>query len=101
MIDVEKAKEAREIIKHYERYHPHDLNSYSLLGQVEAMLGNEIETAIIHSEYYYLSGETRLEIEKLKFIKQRYKMDYYQEQRVMARLSELEYEFELEKDIKL
>ena len=40
-------------------------------------------------------------VEKLKFIKQRYKMDYYQEQRVMARLSELEYEFELEKDIKL
>ena len=101
LIDVEKAKEAREIIKHYERYHPHDLNSYSLLGQVEAMLGNEIETAIIHSEYYYLSGETRLAIEKLKFIKQRYKMDYYQEQRVMARPSELEYEFELEKDIKL
>ena len=65
LIDVEKAKEAREIIKHYERYHPHDLNSYSLLGQVEAMLGNEIETAIIHSEYYYLSGETRLAIEKL------------------------------------
>ena len=30
-----------------------------------------------------------------------YKMDYYQEQRVTARLSELEYELELEQDIKL
>ena len=101
LMDVGKAKETRDIIKKYERHHSHDLNSYALLGQAESMLGNEIETAILQSEFYYLSGETRLAVEKLKFIKQRYKMDYYQEQRVMARLSELEYELELEEDIKL
>ncbi len=101
LMDVGKAKETRDIIKKYERHHSHDLNSYALLGQAESMLGNEIETAILQSEFYYLAGETKLAIEKLKFIKQRYKMDYYQEQRVMARLSELEYELELEEDIKL
>ena len=101
LMDVGKAKETRDIIKKYERHHSHDLNSYALLGQAESMLGNEIETAILQSEFYYLAGETKLAVEKLKFITQRYKMDYYQEQRVMARLSELEYELELEEDIKL
>ena len=101
LVDVGRAKEARDIMKNYERHHSHDLNSYALLGQAESMLGNEIETAILQSEYYYLAGETKLAVEKLKFIKQRYKMDYYQEQSVSARLSELEYEFELEQDIKL
>jgi len=101
LMDVGKAEETRDIIKKYERHHSHDLNSYALLGQAESMLGNEIETAILQSEFYYLAGETKLAVEKLKFIKQRYKMDYYQEQRVIARLSELEYELELEEDIKL
>jgi len=101
LVDVGRAEEARDIMKNYERHHSHDLNSYALLGQAESMLGNEIETAILQSEYYYLAGETKLAVEKLKFIKQRYKMDYYQEQSVSARLLELEYEFELEQDIKL
>ena len=72
-----------------------------MLGQAEAMLGNEIETAIIQSEYYFLAGETKLAVDKLKFIKQQYKLDYYQDQRVSARMLELEYELELEKDVKL
>lgn len=101
LLDVSKAKEAREILKNYERHYAHDLNSYTLLGQAEAMLGNEIETAILQTEFYYLAGETKLAVDKLKFIKQRYKMDYYQEQRVTARLSELEYELELEEGINL
>ena len=67
-LDVGKAKETRDIIKKYERHHSHDLNSYALLGQAESMLGNEIETAILQSEFYYLAGETKLAVEKLKFI---------------------------------
>ncbi|MFL2556205.1 MAG: M48 family metalloprotease [Gammaproteobacteria bacterium] len=101
LMDIGKAEEARKIIKNYERYHSHDLNSYALLGQIEGMLGNEIETAILQSEFYYLSGETKLAIEKLKFIKQQFNMNYYQEQRVIARLIELQYELDLENDIKL
>ena len=101
LMDVGRAKETRDIMKNYERHHSHDLNSYALLGQAESALGNEIETAILHAEYYYLAGETKLAVEKLKFIKQRYKMDYYQEQRVTARLTELQYELELEEDIKI
>lgn len=101
LLDVKKAKKAREILKNYERHHTHDLNTYSLLGQAEAMLDNEIETAFIQAEYYYLAANTKLAIDKLKFIKQQYKLDYYQEQRAAARLTEFEYELELEESLNL
>ena len=101
LLDVKKAKQARDILKNYERYYSHDLNTYSLLGQAEAMLGNEIETAFIHAEYYFFSANTKLAIDKLKFIKQQYKLDYYQKQRVDARLADFEYELELEENLNL
>ena len=101
LLDVRRAKDARDVLKKYERYYSHDLNTYSLLGQAEAMLGNEIETAFIQAEYYYLSSQTRLAIDKLKFIKQRYSLDYYQEQRAIARMTEFEYELGLEESLNL
>ncbi|NOG60561.1 MAG: M48 family metallopeptidase [Proteobacteria bacterium] len=101
LLDVKKAKEARDILKNYERHYEHDLTTYSLLGQAEAMLGNEIETAFIQAEYYFLAANTKLAVDKLKFIKQQYKLDYYQEQRATARLAELEYELELEENLNL
>ncbi len=101
LLDVKKAKEARDILKNYERHYSHDLNTYSLLGQAEAMLGNEIETAFIQAEYYFLAANTKLAVDKLKFIKQQYKLDYYQEQRASARLAEFEYELELEENLNL
>ena len=101
LLDVKRATQARDILKNYERFHTHDLRSYSLLGQAEAMLGNEIEVAILQSEYYYLAGDTKSAVDKLKFIKQQYTLDYYQEQRITARMTEFEYELELQKDLKL
>lgn len=100
LLDVKQAKEAKKIIKNYARVHTHDLVTYSLLGQAEAQLGNEIETALLQVEYYYLSGETKLALDKLKFIEQKYKLNYYQQQRVTARNTELKYELGLEKSIK-
>ena len=100
LLDLSNGKEARDILKKYERHHKHDLESYSLLGQAEAMLGNEIETAILQSEYYYLAAQTRLAVDKLKFIKRQYRVDYYQEQRINARMIELEYELELEEGLR-
>lgn len=101
LLDVKRAKEARKILKNFERHYSHDLNTFSLLGQAEAMLGNEIETAFIQAEYYFLAANTKLAIDKLKFIKQQYKLDYYQEQRATARLTEFEYELELEESLNL
>ncbi len=101
LLDVKRAKQARDILKNYERHYSHDLNTYSLLGQAEAMLGNEIETAFIQAEYYFLAANTKLAVDKLKFIQQQYKLDYYQEQRATARMTEFEYELELEENLDL
>lgn len=101
LLDVKEAEQAREVLKNYERHYSNDLSTYSLLGQAEAMLGNEIETAFIHAEYYFYSANTKLAIDKLKFIKQRYKLDYYQEQRLKARLADFEYELDLEENLNL
>ncbi|MEQ8426533.1 MAG: M48 family metalloprotease [Gammaproteobacteria bacterium] len=101
LLDVKKGEKARELLKEYERFYPHDLNTYALLGQAEAMLGNEIETAIIQADYYFHAGETKLAIDKLKFIQQQYRLDYYQEERVKAKMTELKYELELEKAINI
>ncbi len=101
LLDVKRAKEARDVLKNFERNYSHDLNTYSLLGQAEAMLGNEIETAFIQAEYYFLAANTKLAIDKLKFIKQQYKLDYYQEQRATARMAEFQYELELEENLNL
>jgi predicted Zn-dependent protease len=101
LLDVKRAKEVRGILKNYERHYSHDLTTYSILGQAEAMLGNEIETAFIQAEYYFLAANTKLAIDKLKFIKQQYKLDYYQEQRADARLADFEYELELEENLNL
>ena len=101
LLDVKQAKKARQLLTDYERYYSHTLATYSLLGQAEAMLGNEIEVAMIQVEYYYLAGETGRAIDKLKFIKQQYPLDYYLKERVEARLQELQYELELEESLKL
>ena len=101
LLDVKRAKKARAVLKDYERRQAHDLRSYSLLGQAEALLGNEIEVAILQAEYYYLAGDTDLAVDKLAFIRQHYTLDYYQGQRVAARLAEFEYELELQEALKL
>ncbi len=101
LLDVKQGGKAREILKGYERYYSHDLNTFALLGQAEAMLGNEIETAIIQADYYYLAGETKLAIDKLRFVQQQYSLDYYQEERVKAKMAELKYELELEQAINI
>ena len=101
LLDVKRAKKARAVLKDYERRQAHDLRSYSLLGQAEALLGNEVEVAILQAEYYYLAGDTDLAVDKLAFIRQHYTLDYYQEQRVAARLAEFEYELELQEALKL
>ncbi len=101
LLDVKQAKKARALLKDYERQHAHDLKSYSLLGQAEALLGNDIEVAILQAEYYYLAGDTELALDKLEFTRQQYALDYYQSQRIAARLAEFEYELELQEALKL
>ncbi|MNC97048.1 hypothetical protein D3C83_145860 [compost metagenome] len=56
-----------------------------------------------NAEYYYLSGETRVAIERLRYVLQQQKPppDYYQAERVRARLAYFEQELQIEIDLKL
>ncbi len=94
--------QARDLLKDFGRYHTPDLNYYEQLARVQYEAGDPVESGIANAEYYYLSGETRVAIERLKYVlKQSPRPDYYQEERIHARLAFLEQELEIEKDLKL
>jgi len=93
---------ALELLKRYGKFHDPDLTYYDYLTRAEAELGNNVESGIANAEYYYLSGETRIAIERLKYIlRQQPRPDYYQEERIHARIGHMEIEYEIEKDLKL
>ena len=56
-----------------------------------------------NAEYYFLTGETRVAIEQLKSIlrQNRTRPDYYQEQRILSRITQLEQELQIERELKL
>ena len=94
---------ARDLLKQFGKNNEPDLTYYDFLTRAEAESGNTVESGIANAEYYYLSGETRVAIERLKYIMQQNSPppDYYQQERIMARLSFLEQELQIEKDLKL
>lgn len=95
--------QAKDLLKDFGKYNPPDLAYYEHLARAEYESGNSVESGIANAEYYYLSGETRVAIERLKHVlKQRNpRPDYYQEERIYARLDFLEQELQIERDLKL
>ena len=96
-------QKALVLLKQYGKNNEPDIKYYDYLSRAEAESGHPIESSIAHAEYYYLTGETRVAIEQLKYLlRQRNpKPDYYQEERIRARISDLEQELQLEKDLQL
>lgn len=96
-------EKALKLLKQYGKNNDPDIKYYDYLSRAEADSGHPIEASIAHAEYYYLTGETRVAIEQLKYLlRQREpKPDYYQEERIRARISDLEQELQIEKDLQL
>jgi predicted Zn-dependent protease len=96
-------QKALKLLKEYGKNNDPDIKYYDYLSRAEAESGHPIESSIAHAEYYYLTGETRVAIEQLKYLlRQRNpKPDYYQEERIRARISDLEQELQIEKDLQL
>ncbi|MDX1519544.1 MAG: tetratricopeptide repeat protein, partial [Gammaproteobacteria bacterium] len=101
LLDAEQPEEARKILRRYASSNEPDISFYNLLSQAEAQTGSQIESGIAKAEYYYLLGDTELAIKRLQLAKNQGEPDYYQKERIDARLAQLEYERELEKDLKL
>jgi predicted Zn-dependent protease len=99
LLQAGRPAEAKEILKHYAKYNTPDLTYYNFLTRAEEESGNPVEAGIANAEYYYLSGETRVAIERLRFILQQRDIqpDYYQEERIQARMASYQQDLEIER----
>ncbi len=101
LLDARQPNQARELLNHYYRPQDHDPTYYYLLSQAEAQSGSMANSGIAKAEYYYLTGDTRVAIDKLIHTKRSNSLDYYQREIITARISQLEYELELEEDLQI
>ena len=99
LLDSEQPVEAEKLLQDYNRKNEPDDRYYSLLAQAQAQFGKVAESAITQAEYYYSRGDTQLAVEQLQFVQRQHKLGYYLRSRVSARLTQLEQELELEKDL--
>jgi len=99
LLKAGRPSEAKELLKHYAKYNPPDLTYYNYLTRAEEESGNSVEAGIANAEYYYLSGETRVAIERLRYILQQRDLqpDYYQEERIQARMDLYQQDLEIER----
>jgi predicted Zn-dependent protease len=103
LLTAKRPREARQILAEYGKYHTPDITYYDYLARAEAESGNPIESGMANAEYYFLTGETLVAIEQLKsLLRQRDRRpDYYQEEKILSRISQLEHELKMERNLNL
>ena len=94
---------ARDKLREYGKFQAPDITYFDYLTRAEAEADNPIESSIANAEYYFLTGETQVAIEQLKHLLRQLqpRPDYYQTERIKARMAFLEQEMQLERDMKL
>ena len=94
---------ARDKLREFGRFQAPDITYFDYLTRAEAEAGDAVESSIANAEYYFLTGETRVAIEQLRHLlrQQEPPPDYYQSERIRARMAFLEQELELERAMKL
>lgn len=101
LLDAGKPGEARGLLRQYARNNPTDHQYFELMAQAEGQIGSDIESGIARAEYFYLIGDTSLAIERLQHTQRQPGLDYYQQQRISARLDHYKEEFKLERELNL
>lgn len=86
--------QARKVLRDYARQHPPDIAYYALLAEAEGKSGSQVEAHIAMAERDYLSGDTKLAREQLKFAQRDRGVDHFQRQRIEARLEVIDKELE-------
>lgn len=94
---------ARDKLREFGRFQSPDITYFDYLTRAEAEAGDQVESGIASAEYYFLTGETQVAIEQLRHILRQDapRPDYYQTERIKARMAFLEQELQLERDMKL
>jgi predicted Zn-dependent protease len=103
LIKADQPEKAKKILERYGRYHTPDITYYTYLARAEAESGNVIESSMANAEYYFLTGETRVAIDLLQDLIRRRdpRPDYYQEEKILSRISQLETELRMERNLNL
>ncbi len=101
LLDSRQSALALDLLHHYRRQQEPDPAYYDLLAQAEAQNGSMANSGIAKAEYFYLTGDTKLAIDRLIYAQREGKLDYYQREKIIARISQLEYELKLEEDLKI
>lgn len=102
LLTAKRPAEARQVLEKYGKYNTPDITYYNYLTRAEAESGNTIAAGMANAEYYFLTGETRVAIEQLKsLLRTQPKPDYYEEERILSRISQLELELKMERDLNL
>lgn len=102
LLTAKRPAEAKQVLEKYGKYNTPDITYYNYLTRAEAESGRTIEAGMANAEYYFLTGETRVAIEQLKsLLRSQPKPDYYQEERILSRISQLEQELKMEQDLNL
>ncbi len=101
LLDGKQPLKARDILISYGRSRMKGPVYYNMLKQAEGQSGNQIEAIFAQVEELYELANTKFAIEQLKRLKEKFPLNEFQEQRVEDRLAQLEYEEELDKELKL
>ena len=102
LLMAKRPAEAKQVLGNYGKYNTPDITYYNYLTRAEAESGRPIEAGVANAEYYFLIGETRVAIEQLKsLLRAQPKPDYYQEEKILSRISQLEFELKMERDLNL
>ncbi len=89
LVAAGKPRDALKVLGDYARDHDRDLTYYRLLADAEGKAGAEVEAQIATAELRFLSGETELACEQLRFAQRSRATDHYQRQRIEARLKDM------------
>ena len=103
LLENNQPQNAKTVLREYGKYNEPDLTYYDYLMRAEGDLGDKVEAGIAGAERFYLSGETKLAIDQLRFLLsgRDQKPDYYQRERIQDRLVFMERELKIEMDMKL
>jgi predicted Zn-dependent protease len=84
-----RPRDALKVLGDYARDHGRDISYYRLLAVAEGKSGSPVESQIATAELRFLSGETELACEQLRFAQRSRTTDHYQRQRIEARLKDM------------
>jgi predicted Zn-dependent protease len=90
LLAADQPEKVRTLLKEFVYSHRPDLRYYKVLAEAEGRAGSVAEARLLLAEYHFRSGDLKGSILQLKLASSLPNLDYYQRQRIEARLDELQ-----------